>query len=806
MTDKDQSTVWEATESFLEEHPGSRSDLEAVLEVDTAQDRWEFDDVPLDSGRFGEMVSRGLVERDDAGYHISHPAGVQAALRGEEVRTTENRTPIRRTLRETVSLNYGNTGALVVALVVVILARMTQYPHIFQQNRVVSPGNDPYFFRYWQEQLLTEAAGPFSFGVVVNPPWNDGGWNQRPLTHATNWWLTELLGGDQWAADMVVAWLPIVFTLLLAIVVYYTSIVLTRDARVGVASVLVLALAPLHINYTGLGALHHRPHQFLWFGVIILTVILLTTDMKNLAREQETHAAVRAHLGKRRTWYLAVSFGLALALYIHSWGGSTELFIPLLMYVGLRTALDLREDISPGLANLPLLVGMSVGTVVILLLHIGIGWHGPLVEGVTLMAFGSAIGLVGLGELWHRRGLSPWKYLLLQPLIVVSGVTLVFLARPGLLRTAMDSFGTIFTVISHPGSTQSTSLFATDLFVIGTPVAQIGITFFISLFVFVWCLQLVRNQYEPGWLLLAVFYIYYLAAAGIMIRFGGRLVIVLSILAGVGIVYILAVLGLARNPLKSPGFIDKSRPNSDGKKHRAVRVKVDPRQFSYVIAVMVVILGFNLLFIPTLAGQTTYDSSQLAVSEAVTSHAEQTDRVHPETYIFAPWDDVRMYNYFASGESEDERFARSNYGSFVTDSDPDRWSNVLDGQAGYVVVTDRDAHLPEETTHSQLYTNLSAERNSLPPLDNYQLIYMSEDRDVMLFALVPGAEIELAETNQQSVAIEAEVEVAGETFRYERPISTEESVTVPYPGTYSIDGSTVVVSQDDVEQGNVVTP
>ncbi|QSG08040.1 UDP-glucose 6-dehydrogenase [Halapricum desulfuricans] len=51
-----------ATESLLEDRPDLETALEELLTVDAERDTWTFDDVPVDSGTFGELVSREIVE------------------------------------------------------------------------------------------------------------------------------------------------------------------------------------------------------------------------------------------------------------------------------------------------------------------------------------------------------------------------------------------------------------------------------------------------------------------------------------------------------------------------------------------------------------------------------------------------------------------------------------------------------------------------------------------------------------------------------------------------------------------------
>ncbi|QSG12831.1 Dolichol phosphate-mannose mannosyltransferase [Halapricum desulfuricans] len=59
-----------ATESLLEDRPDLETALEELLAVDAEHDTWTFEDVPFDSGTFGELVSRDIVEKTDGEYRL----------------------------------------------------------------------------------------------------------------------------------------------------------------------------------------------------------------------------------------------------------------------------------------------------------------------------------------------------------------------------------------------------------------------------------------------------------------------------------------------------------------------------------------------------------------------------------------------------------------------------------------------------------------------------------------------------------------------------------------------------------------
>lgn len=168
-TDGDPGDIADATASFLEDRDDGNQALEAVLAADADHETWTFDDVDLDSGTFGELVSRGIVTKVDGAYRVADPAVVESVVTGEEFeeRTDDGGFDLER-LRDGIDLRA--LVALIGALLVVAGARMTAFRSVFQQGYVVSPGNDPYYFRYWMEELVATASGPADYEVLVDAP------------------------------------------------------------------------------------------------------------------------------------------------------------------------------------------------------------------------------------------------------------------------------------------------------------------------------------------------------------------------------------------------------------------------------------------------------------------------------------------------------------------------------------------------------------------------------------------------------------------------------------------------------------
>ncbi|AUX09109.1 dolichyl-diphosphooligosaccharide--protein glycosyltransferase [Halalkaliarchaeum desulfuricum] len=810
----------EATRTLLDERPELEDAVRSVVETEEATDGpWTFHDVDVDSGAFGELVSRGVVEKVDGDYRVPDVESVRAALAGEAAETTADERPSPSgwlpddapDFREFADRTWAQPRAilgLVGALFVVAAMRLTQYGSVFRDGRVVSPGNDPYFYRYWIEQMLELSADPTDLGLLAEMP--GGATGRRPLSHAVNWWFTALLGGDQAAVDAVAAWLPIAAMVGLGIVVYAIAVVVTRDVRVGLASVLLFAIAPVHAVYTGVGFLEHRLHQYFWLGVTLLGLVWLAVDLARRVELDGPDDSVRGHLRSPTSWLVGLALGIALGISIHLWGGSPLVFVPLAGYVGLRAVLDARAGLSPTLANLPVLLALGVGSLLSVGLHESWGWHSSFVAYTPVLVLGGAIVVLGVGEVWRRRQLHAGLFVGLQATVAAVGLFAFRSLRP---EDWVEAQGRMADLFLREGYTESVSLFTPDYAVLFGPLVQIGVGFYLAVGVLGWAIWLTWRRYEPGWLLLSVYTGYFIALAAIQLRFAAQLVVPLSVLGGVGFVYALSAVDLARVPRPFRGGAAGS-PRGDGSNSwrdedsgsdRAFELP-DPRMAAYLLAVGLLLCSFSLLYVPSLTAQTTYTDGQYAAVQEITTHAEAADREYPDDFVLSRWGDNRMYNYFVNGESRGYGYAMSNFDEFRFGDDPDGWYGEFDGRVGYVVVTDIDADLPEDATQIQLLEEYGTGGPDGDALAHYRAILLEED--VAAFAVVPGATIELEGEPGATIDIETTATVSGETIAYERTATADENgiarVTVAYPGEYDVDGGTVTVSEADVEDGATV--
>ena len=829
-----------AAREFLADHPAAEDALAALVERDAQGEPWTFADIALDSGQFGELVARHLAREVDDGYRLANPDAIRAAIEaGPAVPEDESAGERRDTnaagppdgtgddTDDTDGVSSGFSAALDVdavtllglvgTLLAVAGARLVAAPAVFRQGFVVSPANDTYFFRYWQERLAARADGVFDLGLFADM---GGAAGTRPLAHATNWWVTVLLGGVD-AAPAVAAWLPVAASVCLGYLVYRIARLLTGDVRVALAAVLFYGLAPVNVVYTSVGFLDHQAHQYLWLGLLVATLTALGADVARRVERNDTQAVARAHARDATMWLVALGLAVAVAASAHAYGGSPLTFVPVAAVVGLRVALDVRRDRSPAAANAPLLGGLALGAGLALAAHLGLGWHESIAAVTPVLVAGGALVVVGLGELWRRVSLPPPALVAAEAVVAVGGLVGYARLRPDdidRLQTRADD------LFFREGISETASLFSPDFAVIFGPLLQLGLGFYFAIAVLAVATWAVARRDEPGWLVVVCFAWYYTLLATIQVRFAGQLAIVIAPFAGVGLVYLLSAIDVAR-PVAVAGRsadADSRSPRARGGDESAsdgpitsLGLPDGTRVRGYLVATILVVLLFNFLLVPSLVGQTTHDRAQFDAALTVDSHAEELDREYPQNFVLSQWGDNRMYNYFVNGEARSYGYARSNHDQFLASSDPDDWFDQFQGRVGYVVVTERESAPATNTTYAALHEGLGIGVNDTAATGHYQLL--ASDDGVRTFAVVPGATIRVTDPaaagaidGTVSATTDVAIDEAGTnvTYEYARTAAIANgtaTIRVAHPGEYRVGNRTVTVTDDDVLAGNRTT-
>ncbi|OYR67197.1 hypothetical protein [Halorubrum ezzemoulense] len=824
-----------AAREFLADHPEVEDALAALVERDARDEPWTFDDIDLDSGRFGELVARDLAREVDDGYRLRNPDAIRAAIDAGPADAGDATDAGLTATAPTDAGSGASTGesahdaapsrfstavdvdgltllGLVGALLAVAGARLVAAPAVFREGFVVSPSNDTYFFRYWQERLVARADGALDLWLFADM---GGAASTRPLAHATNWWVTALLGGAD-AAPAVAAWLPVVASVCLGYLVYRTARLLTGDVRVALAAVLFYGLAPVNVVYTSVGFLDHQAHQYLWLGLLVATLTALGTDIARRTTSTDARTAARAHARDARMWAIALALAVAVAASAHAWGGSPLTFVPVAAVVRLRVALDVRRDRSPTFANAPLLGGLAVGAGLALAAHLALGWHESIAAVTPALVAGGALVVVGLGELWRRVSLPPLALVAAEAVVVVGGLVAYARLRPDdidRLQTRADD------LFFREGISETASLFSPDFAVVFGPLLQLGLGFYFAIAVLAVATWAVARRDEPGWLVVVCFAWYYTLLATIQARFAGQLAIMIAPLAGIGLVYLLAAIDIARpvavvgRPGESGSRSPRARREDAAAEEETITSLELPdgtRVRGYLVTAILVVLLFNLLLAPSLVGQTTHDRAQFDAALTIDAHAEEVDREYPRNFVLSQWGDNRMYNYFVSGESQGYGYARSNHDQFLASLDPDDWYDQFQDRVGYIVTTERENAPATNTTYAALHDGMGIGANDTDPTGHYQLL--ASDDGVRTFAVVPGATIQVSEPSGEEVTATTTVTVGdgsdGNSYEYARSATAADgtaTIRVAYPGEYSVGNGTVTVTNADVLAGNQTT-
>lgn len=823
--------IYDATWSLLDSNPDLQESIELVLNVDSEHEQWEFDDVKIDPGTFGKLVDRRIIRQDGNTYTVADHKAVHNAVtdfqRGKKKATSADRvsdsasvnisvSKIRSQVqargeelkdavgpwvheRSTVvtpalqSLHWNIVG-LIIALTAVVGMRSLIADSVFRDGNIVSPANDPYYYRYVQAEMLEHADGITDIETLTEL----GEEGTRPLTHVLNWWIPELFGSSQTVADWTAGLLPVILAVVAGAVIYMLAVKVTADARVGIIAVLLYAVAPVHLVYTTVGFLEHRAHQYFWLILMAFTLAWLAVDVRQRVKQgADPEQAVSEHLWSRRTWVMTGVFTLAVAVTPHFWGGSPLHFVPVAGYIAVRVLLDVRNRVPPLHGLAPVLIGLGVGGQLAYVPHAVWEWR-PMFAVITpLFIFGVGLVIALYAELGMRLEVSPVGLLAGEGMLGAGGLVAFWRLFPEEFTAARERADDLF---FREGAVETGSLLES----IQRPLIQIGPSFYLGIVGIIIGLLVVRRDYRPGWLLLTVFTLYYLLLATIQIRFAAHLVMFVSVFAGIAVLFLLSRINLVR-PVQ--GIVDATaasvKPRQTGlfTRIRSPTVPDKARTGILVLGVLAVVISGAFLSLEPILNDITHEEEYEAAVE-FNEQAEVLEQEYPENFVLSRWGDSRMYNYFVNGEARSYGYAQSNFEEFLNDIDPDAWYNEFEGRVGYIAVPPVPGDPGEETVYHQLYDEAGLNDAST---SHYQ--YLGNKETLRMFAVVEGATIAAPNASDELTATTS----AGEEDAYtiSEPVDEEPGkVTVAYPGTYVVasgeKATTVQINDSDVYDGNEI--
>ncbi|WP_135806376.1 STT3 domain-containing protein [Halorussus marinus] len=784
--------VREATDDLLAEKPELESDLRELLAVDERADGWTFDDVPFDSGTFGELVSRDIVTKAGGEYEVVDPDAVRASLDGDD--EPDDGDQLSRSAFSSLwlpSVSRETAGALAGALLFVAAMRAYFVGHVFRPDGVLLSSNDPYYYRYWVDQLSAEAVGIFDFSVLSDLPGAVA--NGEPLMVATLWWVTNALGGAD-ASGAVLAWYPVLSALVVGVLVYAIAVRVTGDRRVGIASVLLLGVIPAFAYRTGLGFSDHHAFDYPWLALTALALV----ELADVGHPE---------LEDTRTWLASGVLGVAVAGQVMAWEAGPLLVGALGVFVAVRTVAYVRAGESSLAPNAPIVAGLAFASVLSHLAHTAFGWHSEVVTYSPALVLVGVVGVSLIGEAFYRRELPAFAFGTTEVAGALGGLAVLQLFLPSYMDVLMQRLDFL---LFRTGIAENRSMFGGGpIQLLLGPLLELGFVWVLGFPVLIYAGWRAYRTNHSSWLVVVTYGGYFLVLAALQRRFVGELGPFFAILAGWGFVAFAAKMDIVR----WPAFVNGESKSSRGGSDESLSLGLPSRSTITTLAIL-------FLFV-TSAGavQTTVRHEQVkigsdnyAAAQSINAYADHRGLESPENYVLSKWGRNRMYNYFVNGEARSYGFADNNYEPFLAANNSEAQYQRLNDQVGFVITKDLDlpGQVPSDIMYSRLHFRFgSAGDDGAPGVGHYRTVYASDDGSVKAFALVPGANITGTAPAGEIVTVSTDVEIENTTFEYRRSVETTQngtfSVTVSYPGTYSVGDQSVSVSERAVENGGNIS-
>jgi len=768
--------------AILDDRPELRSATEAVLAVDDERDGWTFDDIPVDSGQFGELVSAGIVEKDDDEYRVADPEAVRAALDGE---AADIDSDSGRSLAISDALDFDFearvTGLLAAALAVLFLARTYVIGSIYRGGDIVLSSNDPYYYRYHIEQVAATAGSAADVGALSVLPSDLT--HGEPLMVAMLWWVASLLGGSKEIIGHVLAWYPVVSALVTGVLLYLLAVRVSGDRRVGLASVLFLAIIPGHAFRTSLGFADHHAFDYPWLGLTALALVVALTAVTN-----------REALRRPLPWVAAVGIGVGIAGQVLAWEAGPLLVLPVSLVVFGQTLLDVANDRSPLVRNAPVLAGIGLGAVLAGSVHAVADWQTALVAGTPALLTVGTIVVIATAEVTRRIGGTARQLAAVDAGLGIVGLLLFrfgFTDQWGTFSSRLD------TLFRSDGIAETYGLFSADAFGF---LFLLGLTLFLALPAMAWGLDLARSD-RSGWLVASSYAWVLFALAVIQVRFVGELAPFLALFAGLAFVWTAAWVDIGRPVVTTSdsGLRDALVP--------------DTRALGSLFVLFLLFGSLGMVQVPVKTSQVLTDDGAYGAATAIEADASDRGLEYPDNYVLSQWGQNRMYNYFVNGESESYGYARGNYGTFLGTTEPTQAYERIAGRVGYVVTTETSVEEPT-AMYVRLHQHFGSRNGAVDGLARYRPLFVSQDGSYKAFAVVPGATIQGTAAPNATVSVATTVTVSDSEIDYERQTTADRggafAITVSTPGTYTVttdsgDETTVEVTEQAVYDGGNVT-
>lgn len=775
------SEEWDATDSLLSDRPETESEIRELLEIDAQQGTWAFNDVDIDSGIFGELVNRGIVEKTNGGYQVTDPDAVQAALEGESVSQDATKNPVI----DISALLPPRQAILpfVGALGLVFLFRLLAFPSVFRGEDVVLLGNDPYFYRHILFEFLEQGSS------ITNL--SSGGLVGEPLMLSTLLAVTQLFGGNANAAELVLAWYPVAAALITAAITYSITMHLTENRRIALAAVVILAVTPAHAVRTAIGFADHHAFDYVWLGVTALSAVTIVNQNPS---DEITWVPDRPTM----VWTGVLSVGVAAQVL--AWNAGPLLLLPLAFYGVLRALTAISQDSSVR-SEYPLVVGIGFGGILAVLVHFVLGWqHLYIVSTPLILAAGLATVFV-LGEASQRRQLSPTVF---TGGVIISGGVVLALAFFVIPEFGVEFIQEINRLVFgyDENISEASSIFSPAYGTVAGPFFFFGLSLFFTLWYLGRSFYVTWSEEQPDWLLIGSYTTVLFVLALFQVRFAGELAMFAAIYAGLGLVDLAAIAGAGTRPTFGGNSVEADQPS---KPKSEALIRVPGRKTVFTIGVIFLLIGgLGAVMSPVRMNTVAVDDDTYNAAVWMESYSEEQGWEYPENYVLSSWSDNRVYNAFVSNESRSYSYAEDTYESFISSSEDGKWADKLDSRAGFIVVDSNSPYGPfsKDSVHHRLNEEWGSNTS------HYRLLWATSDGEKKVFTLVKGAQVTGNSEPSTRVVARTQTTVNDGTVNHTYATQVNESgtytVRIPQPGTYTIQNTTVTISEEDVTQGRTV--
>ncbi len=801
--------VYEETREILEEKSGLKSSIEEIYKIDRDKETWTFHDISVDSGVFGELVSRGIIEKKGGRYRLKDRKAVKSAIKKEKKPEKKEHSRekyfsnnIFTRLKDfigKISNKYYIYFLFLFGGFSVLFFRGYMYKKIFRGGDIVLSGNDPYFYRYLVENNVLENN---LIGVFYNLPRSVE--NGEPLMVSTLSLFSEVLGGTPKDTGMILAIYPVISALITAIIIYFVTLKTSNDRLIATSSLFIFSVLPTHTLRTSLGFADHHGFDYLWLSITLLGLVLLSEK-----RYREKHD-LKKDLGLKEFVYISI-LGVGVSGQTLAWEGGPLLLGVVFVYIFFRGILDLYLGVSPLFSNIPILTGLLVGGIISSIFHIGIGWQKGVVGFFPLILLVLGVSIVGLTEISYRYGFSIVKTVgfVVSVFVFYALVFLFFIPEYiGVFQRNLDVlFGLSGSLIY-----ETRPLFSPrDVFL---PIKLIGLFGVISIIYMCYFLIKSFKKQNPRLLCVCIFGLYFLFLSLIQNRFAGQLSLIIPIVMSIGLIDIGQKLKIIKQkPLfrdsKSKKKEGPNKSNLEGNSFSGFFDVLDLRS-SFLLVVLFLVLGStNIGYTYVLADDSVIPQNQHSTAKWMESYSERQGWSYPQNYVFSDWDKNRHYNYFVNGQSRSYGFAQNNYNDFIVSSSPKKWYNRLKDRVGFIVMDPfRVKNNYPETMYSRLQQNLGSNNGETPGVGNYRILYIN--KGIRVFSLVPGVKINGTENSNTSfyVYTNVSIENVDQKFLYKRKVKTDKkgryTIQLAHPGIYKIGNKTFEVTEKQILNGEKI--